>query len=173
VPLAGSDRLRPLRVAATLEVVPTLLLVHHSPSDAVARLRDALVDGATDEAIDGVRLVQRTALEAGPDDVLAADAVLLLTTANFGYMSGALKHFFDVSFPALEHTTAGLPYALVVKGNTDGTGAIRAVEAIATGMSWRRVRPSLELLGPPAEDELARCRELGAEVAAGLSVGAL
>jgi NAD(P)H-dependent FMN reductase len=171
--VAGSGRLRPLGVAATLEDVPTLLLVHHSPSDAVVRLREALVDGATDEAIEGVELVERPALEAVADDVLAADAVLLLTTANFGYMSGALKHFFDVSFPALEHATTGLPYALVVKGNTDGTGAIRAVEAIATGMSWRRVRPSLELLGPPSEDELARCRELGAELAAGLSVGAL
>jgi hypothetical protein len=153
--------------------VPTLLLVHHSPSDAVARIRAALVAGATDEAIEGVDLVQRPALEAGSDDVRDADAVLLLTTANFGYMSGALKHFFDTSFPALEHTTAGLPYALVVKGNSDGTGAIRAVEAIATGMSWRRVRPPLELLGAPSEEALGRCQQLGAQVAAGLSVGAL
>jgi hypothetical protein len=149
--------------------VPSLLLVHHCPSDAVARIREALVTGATDEAIEGVTLVQKPALEAGAGDVRDADAVLLLTTANFGYMSGALKHFFDTSFPALEHTTAGLPYALVVKGNSDGTGAIRAVESIATGMSWRRARPPLELLGPPGEVELARCPEL----AAGLSVGAL
>jgi NAD(P)H-dependent FMN reductase len=153
--------------------MPTLLLVHHSPSDAVDRIRRALVDGATDEAIEGVALEQRPALEADADDVQAADAVLLLTTANFGYMSGALKHFFDTSFPALEHTTSGLPYALVVKGNSDGTGAIRAVESITTGMSWRRARPPLELLGPPEQDDLSRCRELAAEVAAGLSVGAL
>jgi NAD(P)H-dependent FMN reductase len=153
--------------------VPTLLLIHHSPSEAVARVRDALVDGATDDAIEGVELVQRPALDASADDVRAADALLLLTTANFGYMSGALKHFFDTSFPALEHTTAGMPYALVVKGNTDGTGAIRAVEAIAAGMSWRRARPPVELLGTPDEVGLARCRELAAEVAAGLSVGAL
>jgi NAD(P)H-dependent FMN reductase len=152
--------------------VPTLLLVHHSPSDAVARLRDALAAGAGDDAIEGVEVVLRPALEATADDVLAADAVLLLTTANFGYMSGALKHFFDTAFPALEHTTAGRPYALVVKGNTDGTGAIRAVEAIATGLSWRRARPPIEVLGPPRDDDLARCRELGAELAAGLSVGA-
>jgi NAD(P)H-dependent FMN reductase len=153
--------------------MPTLLLIDHSPSEAVVRVRDALVDGASDEAIDGVTLVRRPALEAGPDDVRAADAVLLLTTANFGYMSGALKHFFDVSFPDLEHTTAGMPYALVVKGNSDGTGAIRAVESIVHGMSWRRARPPIELLGTPEDDDLARCRELGAEVAAGLSVGAL
>jgi NAD(P)H-dependent FMN reductase len=153
--------------------VSTLLLIHHSPSEAVARIRDALVDGATDDAIEGVGLAQRAALDATADDVRAVDAVLLLTTANFGYMSGALKHFFDSSFPALEHTTAGLPYALVVKGNSDGTGAIRAVEAITTGMSWRRVRPPLELLGPPADEALARCRGIGAELAAGLSVGAL
>jgi NAD(P)H-dependent FMN reductase len=113
--------------------MPTLLLVHHTPSDAVDEVRAALVDGATDDAIDDVDLVQRPALEARPDDVLAADAVLLLTTANFGYMSGALKHFFDTAFPTLEHATAGLPYALVVKGNSDGTGAIRAVESIASG----------------------------------------
>jgi NAD(P)H-dependent FMN reductase len=153
--------------------MPTLLLVHHTPSDAVDRVRAALVDGATDDAIDDVDLVQRPALVATADDVLAADAVLLLTTANFGYMSGALKHFFDTAFPTLEHATAGLPYALVVKGNSDGTGAIRAVESIASGMSWRRARPPIELLGTPDDDGLARCRELGAEVAAGLSVGAL
>jgi NAD(P)H-dependent FMN reductase len=153
--------------------MPTLLLVHHSPSDAVEEVRAAMVDGATDPAIEGVTVRCRPALDAGSADVQEADAVLLLTTANFGYMSGALKHFFDTSFPDLEHTTAGLPYALVVKGNSDGTGAIRAVEAIADGMGWRRARPPVELLGTPAEDDLARCRDLAAEVAAGLSMGAL
>jgi hypothetical protein len=111
-PVAGVTAADPgcgARSAATLRAVPTLLLVHHSPSDAVARVRDALVDGATDEAIDGVELVQRPALEADADDVLAADAVLLLTTANFGYMSGALKHFFDTSFPRSSTPRPGCP----------------------------------------------------------------
>ena len=76
----------------------TLLVVHHSPTPVVQSLTDAVVAGANDPAIAGVEVVVRSALEAGTDDVLEADGFLLGTTANFGYMSGALKHFFDSIF---------------------------------------------------------------------------
>src|SRR3954449_4367805 len=75
-----------------------LLVVHHSPTGTVRSLTDAVVAGAHDDAIEGVEVVVRPALEATADDVLAADGVLLGTTANFGYMSGALKHFLDTIF---------------------------------------------------------------------------
>ncbi len=78
--------------------MPRLLVVHHSPTDTVRALTDAVVAGAHDDAIEGVEVVVRPALEATADDVLAADGYLLGTTANFGYMSGALKHFFDTIF---------------------------------------------------------------------------
>ena len=78
--------------------VPRLLVVHHSPTPTVQSLTDAVVAGANDDEIEGVEVVERPALEATRDDVLAADGYLLGTTANFGYMSGALKHFFDTIF---------------------------------------------------------------------------
>ena len=78
-----------------------LLVVHHSPTASMRRLTEAVLAGADDDMIEGVEVVARTALEATADDVLAADGYLLGTTANFGYMSGALKHFFDSTFLAI------------------------------------------------------------------------
>ena len=78
--------------------VARLLVVHHSPTHSVQELTEAVIAGANDDAIEGVEVVVRPALEATADDVLAADGYLLGTTANFGYMSGALKHFFDTIF---------------------------------------------------------------------------
>ena len=78
--------------------VARLLVVHHSPTHSVQKLTEAVIAGANDDAIEGVEVVVRPALEATADDVLAADGYLLGTTANFGYMSGALKHFFDTIF---------------------------------------------------------------------------
>lgn len=144
-----------------------LLIVHHSPMDSVRRLTDAVVAGATHPDLEGaVGAVRRPALEATADDVLASDAVVCVTPVNFGYMSGALKHFFDSSFRALEDTTANLPYAAVIKGTTDADGAVRALEAIATGMRWRRVVPPVVLEGPVDDDAVAATIELAATVAA-------
>ena len=71
----------------------------------MAEMLDAVLRGATDPDITGVEVVRRPALGAGPADVLAADAVLLGTPANIGYMSGALKHFFDLAYyPVLDAT---------------------------------------------------------------------
>jgi hypothetical protein len=113
--------------------------------------------------------VLRPALVAGPVDVLEADGYLLGTTANIGYMSGALKHFFDgVYYPCLE-ATVRRPYGLYVHGNNDVTGAVRAVQSIADGMRWRRLRPPVEVIGAPAPADLEACWELGAVLAAELA----
>ena len=88
-----------------------LLIVAHAPSPNTLRLRDAVLEGARDPEIANVEARWIAPLEAGPEDVLAADAVILGTTENLGYMSGALKDFFDRSYyPCLEKTQ-GLPYA--------------------------------------------------------------
>ncbi|CAJ63100.1 hypothetical protein; putative Flavoprotein domain [Frankia alni ACN14a] len=80
--------------------------------------------------------------------MLAADGYLLGTPANIGYLSGALKHFFDqIYYPCLE-ATVGRPYALYVHGNSDTTGAVRGVETITTGLKWKRLR---EPLPPPSQ----------------------
>src|SRR5690606_18423657 len=78
--------------------VARLLIVHHTPSPATAEPLDAVVRGASDPEIAGVDVVRRAALAATAGDLLAADAVVLGTPANIGYMSGALKHFFDTVY---------------------------------------------------------------------------
>jgi multimeric flavodoxin WrbA len=142
-----------------------LLIVHHTTSPNLQAMYEAVRSGATTDEIDGVEVVARPALSATAVDVLDADAYLLGTSVNIGYMSGALKHFFDtVYYPCLEATTRR-PYALYVHGNNDATGAVRAVEAIATGLQWRRVRPPVVVIGEPGKQHLEDCRELGAVVA--------
>ncbi len=148
----------------------TLLLVHHTPSPATHSMFGAVRDGATDPQIEGVHVVVRAALEASAVDVLEADGYLLGTPANLGYMSGALKHFFDqIYYPCIE-STVGRPFGLYVHGNNDTTGAVRAVESVTTGLQWRRVHEVVEVVGAPAKADLEACWELGAAVAAGLTL---
>ena len=148
--------------------MPRLLVVHHTASPALHSLYVAAMAGAADPSIEGVEVVARPALAATVPDVLEADGYLLGTPANIGYMSGALKHFFDqIYYPCLE-ATVGRPYALYIHGNTDTAGATRAVETIAGALRWRRVQRPVIVLGTPSRDDLEGCRELGAAVAAGL-----
>lgn len=142
-----------------------LLIVHHTPSPSVQTMLESVLSGARNEDITGVEVDTRPALGASVPDVLAADAIVLGTTANIGYMSGALKHFFDtVYYPCLTDT-ASLPYSLYVHGNSDTTGAVRAVEGIASGMSWQRHRPPVTVVGDPDGDDRDSCWELGAVTA--------
>jgi multimeric flavodoxin WrbA len=146
----------------------TLLHVHHTTSPAVHAMYGAVQSGATAPEIEGVDVVSVAALEATAHHVLAADGYLLGTPANLGYMSGALKHFFDiVYYPCLEATVAR-PYGLYVHGNNDTTGAIRAVEMVTTGLQWRLAQAPVSVLGDPTHGDLDACWELGAAVAAGL-----
>ncbi|WP_322749267.1 MULTISPECIES: flavodoxin [unclassified Frankia] len=151
-----------------MAVVPTLLVVHHTPSPTMQAILESVLSGARDEAIEGVAVEVRPALSASASDVLAADGYLLGTTANIGYMSGAMKHFFDQAYyPCLE-ATVGRPYALYVHGGSDTTGAIRSVETIATGLKWKRLREPVTVLGTPDAKDREACWELGATVAASL-----
>jgi multimeric flavodoxin WrbA len=151
--------------------VPRLLLVHHTTSPALDAMFRAAHDGATDPAIEGVDVVARPALAATATDVLDADGYLLGTPANLGYMSGALKHFFDqVYYPCLD-ATVGRPFGLYVHGNNDTTGAVRSVEVVTTGLQWRRAQATVEVVGVPSVADLDACRELGASLAALLMDG--
>jgi len=148
-----------------------LLIVAHCPSPNTQALRDAVLRGARSPDVEGVEVVVKPPLEAGPDDVLAAQAVILGTPENLGYMSGALKDFFDrVYYPCLERTQ-GMPYALFVRAGHDGTGTCRAVATITTGLRWRAVQEPLVCRGPFREDFAASCEELGLLMAAGLEAG--
>lgn len=161
-----------------------LLIVHHSPTPGVTRLTDALTDGARDDKIEGVEVVVRTALEAasaqGVEDVLAADGYLLATPANFGYMSGALKHFFDTIFlqaggalgddgGAAATPPGRKPYGLLVHGRYDTTGAVRAVQSIVGALGWAQAAEVLSVMGDVGDAEESAAYELGATIAALLS----
>jgi multimeric flavodoxin WrbA len=149
-------------------VTRRVLFVHHTASPSMHAMALAVAEGVQDPAIEGVELVMRPALSATASDVLAADAYLLGSPVNLGYLSGALKHFFDqIYYPCLE-ATKGQPYGVYLHANDDATGALRALDAITTGLGWRRAQPPLVVMGQPGADELAACRELGAAVAAGL-----
>jgi multimeric flavodoxin WrbA len=129
---------------------------------------EAVMEGAKDPSIEGVDVVARPALAATAVDVLEADGYVLGTPANLGYMSGALKHFFDlVYYPCLD-ATARRPYGVYVHGNEDTTGALLAIEKIVTGLKWRQASEPVAVMGQPTRDDLDACRELGAVLAAGL-----
>jgi hypothetical protein len=148
-----------------------LLIVAHAISPNTERLRDAVLAGARHPEIAGVETRCLAPFEAGPGDVMACDAIILGTTENLGYMSGALKDFFDRSYyPCLEETQ-GLPYALYIRAGHDGTGTRRAVESIATGLAWNAVREPLLCRGEWSDDFPVQCEELGMTVAAGLEAG--
>jgi multimeric flavodoxin WrbA len=183
-------------------VVRRLLVVHHSRTGSTASLRDEALAGAAEAAeaagaagaaaeaagaaaeaaeaaagdvsdSGGVEIRSLGAFDAAAEDVLAADAILLCTPANFGYMSGAMKDFFErIYHPCLDRT-AGRPYALIVKGDTDVDGAAGSVTRIVAGLRWREIRPPLMVVGPAGPDELAAARDLGATIAASLILGIL
>jgi multimeric flavodoxin WrbA len=134
-------------------------------------MRDAVLDGAAAPEIDDVEARALSPFDAGPEDVLAAEALILMTPENLGYMSGALKDFFDRSYyPCLERTQ-GKPYALVVRAGSDGTGTRRGVETIVTGLRWRAIQEPLICRGEWRPEFVDQCRELGMLVAAGVEAG--
>ncbi|HXQ44208.1 MAG TPA: NAD(P)H-dependent oxidoreductase [Acidimicrobiales bacterium] len=149
-------------------------VVRHSRGGSTGALCDAAetaARGVTGTTSDGVELRVRGAFDAGPDDVEWADALLLATPAHFGYMSGALKDFFErIYHPCLGRTT-GLPYGLIVKGDTDVDGAVASVRKIATGLGWNLVLPPVTVVGAVTTTGLEAAADLGATLAAGLGEG--
>ena len=166
--------------------VRILLVYGGQPSGRTEQLRREVVagiasaaraddDGATDApgTVPGTayELRERHALLATTDDLLWAQGLLLGTPEHFGYMSGALKDFFDRSFYPAEARTAGLPYGLFVSAGNDGRGTITAVERIVAGYGWRAIADPVRGGGNPDEAALARGRELGGTLIAGLAAG--
>lgn len=148
-----------------------LLIVSHTPSENTRALTLAMQRGALNDAFDSVQVKVIQPLQAGPDHVLESDAVLLATTENFGYMSGALKDFMErIYYPCLEKTQ-GLPYALLVRAGNDGEGARTSVERIISGLAWKAVQPALICSGEWQQEFLDQAEEYAATMAAGLHAG--
>lgn len=148
-----------------------LLMVYHSQSGSTERMAEAVCRGVAAAGAAGVTLEVRDALEATSDDLLAADGLILGTPENFGYMSGALKVFFDRVYDDCLDRVAGLPTALFVRAGNDGSGAISSVTRILAGLNVRLVQEPLLIAGPFDESRLVECEELGTLMAAGLEAG--
>jgi flavorubredoxin len=149
--------------------MPNLLIIHGGhPGGRTYRLLSAVQRGAREEAVD-VRTLP--ALEAGIDDLLWANGLLIGTPEHFGYMAGAVKDFMDRTFYPAEGKVDGLPYAMFVSAGNDGRGAVSSIERIALGYKWKKVAEPVIVVGDPSDTDLERCRELGLTVAAGLTLG--
>ena len=149
----------------------SLLVIAHAPSPNTQEMLAAVLRGAGHPDIEAVDVRYLAPLAAGPEDVLGASALILGTTENLGYMSGALKDFFDrCYYPCLERTQ-GMPYALYIRAGHDGTGTRRAVESIATGLRWKAVQEPLLCRGDFQPVFLEQCERLGMSLAAGLDAG--
>ncbi len=144
-------------------------------------LTDQLVAGAHHPDIEGVEVVVRPALEVSVSDLLDADGYLLATPANFGYMSGALKHMFDSTFlhvgGALSDdgsagdsgeggSTSRRPFGLLVHGRYDTAGATRSVRSIVAALGWRQAAEVLEIMGEVTREHREQAYELGGILAA-------
>ena len=148
-----------------------LLIVANTPSENTKQLADAAIRGAQHPDIENVKTLFIPPLDTGVDDVLNADAILLGTTENFGYMSGELKTFFDrIYYPVLEQKQ-GLPYALYVRAGLDGSGTISAVNRIVKGLRWRAVQDPLLCHGSYDARFISEVEELGMLMSASLSAG--
>ena len=148
-----------------------LLIVAHAPSANTRRLVDAVLAGCADAQAETMSYRWLAPLDAGPDDVLGADAMILGTTENLGYMSGALKDFFDRSYYPVLDKKQGLPCAIYIRAGHDGTGTARALDSILTGLRWKQVQDKRVLRGDWHEDFCTQCHELGLYMATALDNG--
>ena len=149
-----------------------LLIVWSSQTGRTAQLVEAALAGAAEFA-DEVESLAIPALDAGLEDLLAASGLIVATPENFGYLSGAVKDFLDRTYHPAEGKVDGLPYLMLVSAGNDGTGAVRALERIATGYRWKGVAEALIVRGEPDEAALTAARERGALLAAGIAFGTL
>jgi multimeric flavodoxin WrbA len=150
--------------------MPRLLVVHHTPSPSTRALLEEVLAGTQEPELAEVDVVVKAALITTAVDVLEADGYLLGTPANFGYMSGALKHMFDqIYYPCLG-STDGRPFSFWVHGNDDTTGAVRAISTLTSGLNWRSVAQPVTVTGPLNAEARAAGRELGSTVAANLLI---
>ena len=150
-----------------------LLIVAHAPSKNTELLRDALVHGAREEADNELNVECLSPFECKPEDVLAADGIILSTPENLGYMSGALKDFFDrIYYPCLEKTQ-GLPVVVLIRAGNDGTGTAKAIDTIITGLRWKAVAEPVICKGDFQLEFTEQCEELGRVMAVGVAAGVL
>lgn len=158
-----------------------LLIVYHTLTGGTLQMARAAAAGSAREPVVAMRL--ETATTAGPEDLLEADAYLFACPENLAAMSGLMKDFFDRSYYPVLDRIQGRPYATLICAGSDGSNAARQIERIATGWRLRAVAEPLivcthaqapeSILRPKllAREDLQRCEEIGATLAAGIAMG--
>ena len=159
----------------------TLLIVFHSRTGGTRQMAQAAAESARIEIGAAVRV--REAAEAGPEDLLAAGGYLFATPENLAAMAGVMKDFFDRTYYPVFERIDGRPYASMICAGSDGHGAARQIERIATGWRLRKVAEPIivctqaqtpqAILAPKTitAADLSRCAELGQSLAAGIAIG--
>ena len=147
-----------------------LLVVYHSKSGTTGSMAAAVQKGAEHPDLE-IELRMQLALEATVADLLWADGLIVGTPENFGYMSGAMKHFFDTTFYPTEGKVEGLPFAIFISAGNDGSGALSSIRRIATGYRFKEVQEPIIAQGGVTPTQLAACEELGMYMAAGIEAG--
>ncbi len=154
-----------------------LLVVWHSRTGASEAMARAAAAAAGPQA----RLLRCEDVAA--EHFLATPGYLFCCPENLGALSGAMKEMFDRLYYPLLGRIEGRPYATLIAAGSDGSGAQRQLDRIATGWRLRRVAEplivNLAAQTPAAilaaktvpESALAHCRQLGAALAAGLGAG--
>ncbi|HKU00479.1 MAG TPA: NAD(P)H-dependent oxidoreductase [Paraburkholderia sp.] len=159
----------------------TLLIVYHTMTGGTRQMAEAAAAAAREQS--GVMVKLQRADATQPEDVLAADGYLFATPENLAAMSGLMKDFFDRSYYAALDRVNGRPYAVMICAGSDGQNALRQIDRIATGWRLKAVAQGVivcthaqtpeRILAPKTigADDLERCAELGAGLAAGLALG--
>jgi len=148
-----------------------LLVVSHSPSNNTKRMLEAVINGANSQPLDDVEVKAILPLDTRPNDIKTAQAIIIGTTENLGYMAGLIKDVFDRCYCECLESTQGLPFTFYIRAGNDGTGTKRAIDSITTGLRWRLVQEPLICKGEFNEEFIAQCEELGLTMAASLDAG--
>ena len=150
-----------------------LLIVYHLPQGKMLAMAAAVERGARHPEVSGVEVRVRLALDAAVEDLLWADALLLGTPENFGYMSGGMKDFLDRTFYPCEGKLEGMPYAMFISAGNDGSGALHAIRRIANGFAFKEAQDPVLVVGALQPAQLEALETLGATMAASLELGIL
>jgi multimeric flavodoxin WrbA len=158
-----------------------LLIVYHSRTGGTEQMARAAADAALGEPSVETQLLW--AGDATAEEVLNADGYIFACPENLAAMSGLMKEFFDLTYYAVLDRVQGRPYAVLVCGGSDGEGAVRQMVRIATGWRLKAVAEPIVVRThaqtPEAiaakktigAEDLARCAEMGAAMAAGVAIG--
>lgn len=161
--------------------LPLLLIVYHSTTGGTHQMVKAMAAAAQSEK--GIDVITKHASQVQAQDVLNASGFVFATPEYLGSMSGLMKDMFDRTYYAALEKIEGRPYVIAVCAGSDGHGAAHQIERIVTGWRLKPVAEPLivnvaaqtleRILAPKqlTEPQLAPCAELGALIAAGLSMG--